>query len=131
MSIRMSPKHGVNPSVAVCFYCNEDTGELILPGMLRGDKEAPARAVWDRVPCDKCKQHMRDGVILISVRDGESGDNPYRTGGWCVVTDAYIRRVVTETDLAEDICSKRVAFIPDEAWDLMGLPRGEKVEGAR
>jgi hypothetical protein len=43
--IKLSPQHGVNPSIGVCFYCGEDSGEIILPGRLKGDVEAPRRAV--------------------------------------------------------------------------------------
>lgn len=40
-SIRLSPKHGLNPSISVCFFCGEDKNEIILPGKLEGDAEAP------------------------------------------------------------------------------------------
>jgi len=126
-SIRLSPKHGVNPTIPFCLFCNEPKHEVILAGYLPGDQEAPTRAVWDRQPCEKCKEHMASGVVLISVRDGESGDNPYRTGGWVVVTDDAIRKVIQTPEVRDAILKRRVAFIPDEVWYSMGLPRGEEV----
>ena len=44
-SIRISEKHGVNPTIPICFYCGEDKNEVALLGKLHGDKEAPMR-MW-------------------------------------------------------------------------------------
>lgn len=124
MSIRLSPKFGVNPAIPKCFYCNEDKNEVILVGRLPNDAEAPRNTVWDKSPCDKCKGYMEKGVILISVRDGEHGENPYRTGGWVVVKDDLIHNLVKDTAVRDHILKARVSFLPDEVWDLIGLPRG-------
>lgn len=129
MNIKLSPKHGVNPSLMVCPVCGEEYGVALL-GRLPGDAEAPRRAVYENKPCDKCKEYMKQGVILISVRDGEEGsDNPYRTGGWVVVKREAIRRIVTSPELAEEICAKGVAYVPDSVWDMLGLPRGDNTKG--
>ena len=92
--IRLSPQHGVNPSPK-CFYCLQDKNQTMLMGLMRGGVEAPRNMVWDHEACDTCAGHMLQGVILISVRnDCEPGDeNPYRTGGWVVITDDAIRRI--------------------------------------
>ena len=125
----LSPRHGVNPSVECCFYCGKDRGVALL-GRLPGDQEAPRRIVIDREPCDECKGYMEKGVILISVDEKLSDDktNPWRTGGWCVVKDDFIERVVSDGALKDSILKKRVAFLPDDAWDHLGLPRGEKAK---
>lgn len=122
-SIRLSPKHGVNPAIPVCFFCGENKNELILVGRLPGDEEAPRRAVWNMEPCDKCKGFMAQGVILISAKaDSPDQRNPYRTGGWCVVKDDAIQRILNP-DMAQQVLQQRVAFVPDEVWDAIGLPR--------
>ena len=121
--IRLDPKHGVNPSIGVCFYCQEDDGTVVLPGMLKGGGEAPHRAVWTKEPCPTCKGHMAHGVILIAVRDGESGENPYRTGPWVVISENWVNRVV-KPPMRESLLSRRVAFIEDAVWAQLGLPRG-------
>ncbi len=127
MSVRLSPKHGLNPCIPNCFFCNQPKNEILLLGLIRdGDREAPRNAVFDREPCDNCKQHMQAGVILVSTKNGETGDNPYRTGGWVVVTEAFIKRIVTPESLAQQILKSRFAFIPDETWDQIGLPRGKE-----
>jgi hypothetical protein len=123
--IRLSPEHGVNPAVPLCFYCLRPKGEDDLAGRLKGDAEAPHNAVFDRVPCDECKEWMKAGVILIATRDGEpdAEQNPHRTGGWVVLTDDAVRRLMTPPELAEEALKRRVAFVPDAAWEKMGLKR--------
>jgi len=128
MGIHMSPKHGVNPMLVVCFFCQKDRGDLALLGRLRGDVEAPRRGVLDYEPCDECKSYMERGIILISVRDGEKGANPYRTGGWVVVTEDFVKRGL-EGDALKEVLAKRVVFVPDEVWDTIKLPRGNKEAG--
>jgi hypothetical protein len=84
-------------------------------------------------PCEQCTGLMEQGVVCISVRDDPDGDpdNPYRTGGWAVVTDEAIRRIVQPQELAEGIIRKRMAFIPDDAWALIGLPAYKTEEDAQ
>lgn len=114
--------------LGVCFFCNKnDNGVIALPGRIDAeDSEAPRRAVIDFTPCPECKGFMEQGVILISVREPKNEEeecNPYRTGGWVVVKEEFIKRVVQPEDHAKAICKKRVAFIPDEAWNALGLPK--------
>lgn len=77
-SIKLSPKHGVNPSILHCECCGEEYGVALL-GRLKGDEEAP-RDIFQGL-CNSCKSVIDNGgVMIIEVRDGEKGDNPYRTG---------------------------------------------------
>lgn len=124
-SIQLSEKFGVNPAIPRCFYCGEDKNLLLLVGALPGDVEAPRGAVWDKEPCDKCRGYMEQGVILISVDESKTADreNPWRTGGWVVIKEEAVRRMISQPELADSICKKRVAFVPDDAWERLGLPR--------
>lgn len=126
MSIKLSPQHGVNPSLSTCFYCGGDKNELILPGRLKGDVEAPRKAVRNMEPCDQCKHFMERGVILIEVDEAKTTDrnNPYRAGGWCVIKDEAIARIITDAAMREQILKSRVAFLPTEVWDAIGIQRG-------
>lgn len=124
-SIRVSEKHGVNPSIEVCYLCGEDKG-LILFGRMKGDEQAPHRVCINKEPCDKCKDYMKQGVILIEVRDGESGDDPYRMGGYAVVSQQFIERVISTPELAQAMLKQRVAYIETSTWDMLGIPRGQK-----
>lgn len=121
--ILLSKKYGVNPSLMTCFYCGEDSG-IALFGHLPNDAEAPFRAgVIDNVPCSKCKEYMKQGIILISVRNGESGKNPYRTGGWLVLKEEALSQMgIQPQELLDSILKRRVAFIPDDTWAMLGLP---------
>lgn len=119
-NIKVSQKYGVNPAIPICFFCNEPKNEIILAGRLPGDEEAPKNVVWDMEPCDKCKGYMEQGVLLISVKNGEKGNNPYRTGGWVVVKDEAVANIFGKDTAA---LKYRMAFIEDEAWDKIGLPR--------
>lgn len=101
-----------------CFVCMEPK-DILLDRRLRNT--LPKLACYDKEPCDKCKEYMKQGIILISVRDGESGDNPYRTGGWIVIKEEAAHRIFKDVDF-----SRRVAFVPDSVWDTIGLPRGEQ-----
>lgn len=123
--IRLSPKHGVNPSLSACWFCGGDKNELVLPGRLPDDAQAPHRAVWNREPCETCKGHMAAGVICLEViESGPVQGEPTRTGNMAVVRDEAIRRIVNDPELAASIIRKRVVFLPREAWMLMGLPKG-------
>ena len=77
-SILLSPKHGVNPSITHCEICGKEIGIALL-GKLKYDAEAPKDVALGL--CDDCQKVMdAEGVIVIEVRDGETGNNPYRTG---------------------------------------------------
>ena len=80
-SILLSPKHGVNPSIAHCECCGKDYG-LVLMGKLKGDKEAPKEVMYGF--CEDCQKVIdQGGVLIVEVKDGEeekNPKNPYRTG---------------------------------------------------
>jgi hypothetical protein len=129
--MRLHPKHGVNPCIPTCFYCGEGKNEIILLGAMSkhitGHDEAPMHGpCFDKEPCDKCKGYMKQGIILISVDAAKSDDhsNPYRTGCFCVVKEEAVKRWgINSQELLDSILKDRVAFIPDDAWDKIGLPR--------
>ena len=123
--IRISPKHGVNPSLQQCFCCGEDVG-LVLFGRLQDDKEAPKRVCLSREPCDKCKGYMKQGIIIVTVRDGETDmDNPYRMGGFFVVTEDMIQRLHASSGLPaswlEQVLKARFLFMEQSVAEQIGL----------
>jgi hypothetical protein len=73
-------------------------------------------------PCDKCKGWMKDGIILISVKDNTSS----RTGRMCVIKEEAFRRIVSDKSLVSWGIKKRFMFIADSVLDLIGLPTKEK-----
>lgn len=91
--IILSKKHGVNPTIPVCYYCGKEKNEVALLGKLPGDAKADSKMVVDMSPCDDCTKLMKKGVMLIGVRDGETGPNPYRTGSVMVVSQEAAERI--------------------------------------
>lgn len=106
-----------------CFICGE-VKEILLDRRLKNT--LPRMACYDKEPCDKCKDWTKQGIIFISVANGESGDNPYRTGGWCVIKEKAVSKMISG-ELLKDVLKKRICFIEDEVWDKIGLPRKEIV----
>lgn len=94
--IKISPKHGVNPCIPVCFFCGQDKNEVALLGQI-GDRrkgedlEAPRRAVLDYVPCEECQKKFAEGVLLVEVTTSPEyigmpiAENAYPTGRYVVV----------------------------------------------
>jgi len=89
--IKLSPKHGLNPCIPICFWCGEEKNEIALLGMLKGDQEAPMQAVLNLEPCPKCKQKMDLGITIIEgtstpiYKNIPKYQGAYPTGRWAVV----------------------------------------------
>lgn len=91
--ITLSPKHGLNPSLLKCFACGEDAGIAIL-GKLKDDEEAPREMTNPNTFCTKCQSVIdQDGLLIVSIKDGEKGDNPYRTGKMVGITKDAKERI--------------------------------------
>lgn len=116
--MRLHKKYGLNPTMTTCFFCGEEKGEIALLGA-KCKEEAPMHMCIDRVPCEKCKGYMEEGVIFISVRDGESSDNPYRTGKFCAIKKEALRQM-----LSGDIIKAGICFVEESQWAALGLPTG-------
>lgn len=95
-SITISKKHGVNPSILHCECCGKEYG-LALLGKLKGDVEAPKDIRQGF--CDDCQKVIdQKGLMIIEVRDGESGNNPYRTGRIVGITKDAKERVFKDVN---------------------------------
>lgn len=100
--ITLSPKHGVNPSLLKCFACGKDAGIALL-GKLKNDEEAPREMTNQNIFCDNClKVINQDGLLVISVKDGENSDNPYRTGKMVGITKEAKERIFK--DIKTNVC---------------------------
>ena len=80
-SIRISPKHGVNPTIPICAWCGEPKNEIALMGHI-GDKrkgedfEAPRNCILDYVPCEHCAEQWSAGVAILEATTQRP--TPYR-----------------------------------------------------
>lgn len=66
-NIKLSPKHGVNPSMQLCFYCEKCKGIALMGKINKEDPEAPRECVMDLEPCDKCKEKYKDATLVVEV----------------------------------------------------------------
>lgn len=116
--IYLSQKHGVNPSVQKCFWCNKDIG-VALFGRLpthraekmfgkeyardnAGEVEAPHAVVLSYEPCDGCEvwAHSKHGVFFIEVVEDEQGElRP--TGMFRCVRDEAVKHMLKPGPLLE------------------------------
>lgn len=131
--LALSPKHGVNPSVGFCFFCQK-AKEVLLFGRMKNDEQAPHEVVANMEPCDECAGLMARGIILISTDPSKTNDetNPWRSGSWCVIRAEAVERwkeAGMDATVADSILKHRFGFIEDAVWDLIGLPR-EQAEQA-
>ena len=95
--ITLSEKHGVNPSITHCECCGKETG-IALFGRLKGDQEAP-KDVYAGL-CEDCEKVIKQGgVLVIEVRDGEKGPDPYRTGRIVGCTKDFKERFEIESNI--------------------------------
>jgi len=123
-----------------CFYCG-GPGTIVLATRYRQGlngqmhptvnvKEKVHNKVIDMTPCQSCQAYMNQGVILISVRDGEpekekhkEHPDPYRTGRFSVLRLASAQRMLPEGHPA---LKCRWCYVEDAAWARMGLPLGDE-----
>ena len=128
-SIKLSKKHGVNPSICKCFFCGESKG-IALMGHIgdyrKGeDIEAPREIVMDYEPCDKCIENMNKGVTLIEVTDiqpedkrppltAQGGTKVYPLGGWCVLKPEAMKRVFNA-----DMTAGQKVFVDSQVMQMI------------
>lgn len=112
-----------------CYFCGE--GKDILIDRRLKNSLPQYVGVLDMEPCNKCKEYMEQGIIVMSIKDdttpeemGKGGTipNPYRTGGWVVVKEEAVKNFLNG-DMLDFALEKRFLFVVDSAWDMLGLPR--------
>lgn len=76
-NIRISPKHGVNPTIPICAWCGQKKNEIAMLGKIdREDSEAPRNCILDYVPCDHCAEQWAMGVAILEATTQRP--TPYR-----------------------------------------------------
>ena len=127
--IRVSEKHGVNPSLGICFWCGGDDGTVLLVGKLPGDKAAPHRMFVSYDPCDTCKEGFAQGVAFIEAREVETFDGQpaiqknglqelYPTGRYMVVKAEAVPRLLSP-EVVETTLEKRRAYIDVDGYEKL------------
>lgn len=126
-SIKISPKHGLNPTITKCFWCGGDKNELVLMGKLPGDEKAPMHCVLNYDPCDKCKEAWSKGITLIGVTSvaahkdqlpisRNQNGNVYPSGNLACITEDAVKRLFSDdalTDIRNNLLEKRIAYVEE------------------
>lgn len=133
--IELSPKHGVNPSLDICFWCGKPRG-VALVGRIRqkggdNDAEAPREMCTSLDPCPDCAKKIATGVHFIEVSpDGSRFGNNERwafkpsadaqpmwpTGRWAVVRPQALKgeHKAGERFLCDKLVMDRITGTPGE-----------------
>lgn len=126
-SVRLSNKHGLNPTIPVCFFCGQPKNEVALLGSSYKE-QAPLHMICNYEPCEQCQSHMKAGVVLVEVTEHRGPGKPNQppiqnnlipTGSWWVITH----------EAAKEIFNKPIidkAFISIECANQLGLHNHNK-----
>lgn len=86
-----------------CPICGKDSG-ILLDRRLR-DTFENGKKYRDNQPCQTCQKVLDlGGLWLIEVKDGEQGENPYRTGYMAGMSKEFRER----NNIKEQVC-----YIPE------------------
>ena len=108
----------------VCFICLEPKS-ILLDTRLK--KTLEDKMITDMEPCDKCKEHMKLGIIMVRANESESQFN----GTYVVVKEEAVKQIFKEQLQLDVIIDKRIAIIEDKAFDMLFkdmIDKGEQDE---
>lgn len=126
--VKLSPKHGVNPTIPICFWCGKEKNEVALLGQInKEDSEAPRRVIMDYEPCEQCKELFSMGIHIIGVSTepivetmfpivNDDNIKLYPTGSMFVSTEEWVTSFLTvnnQQSMLENVLSSRVLMLPD------------------
>lgn len=119
-SIRIHPEFGMNPTMPVCRWCDQPTGQIALLGASY-EKEAPMHMVLNDNPCDKCKANMAQGLTIIEMPEGYAGKSlAERTGRWCVMSWEGAEHMLND-DMLTVARSQKVMLIHPSTANKLGI----------
>ena len=115
MGFRASEKYGVNSSVDTCFICGKETNVVLFGTAYKDENgktaEAPRKVCTGQL-CDDCQKVIdKGGIFFIAVKDGEFGNNPYRTGQIIAIKEESVK------GLFPDFPYKKINYIEESAYN--------------
>jgi hypothetical protein len=134
-------KDNKSPSAEValtkCYFCLKDDKIIMNTTLTKtwADRVSAAHGtVIDAEPCGDCAEMMKKGVIIIVI-DPEKSEpnwnvpgseknwlaNPYRSGGWYVMSDEGIRAIMKGSPSLEQVLKHRFTFLSKDAEEALGL----------
>lgn len=126
--LKLSPKHGVNPTIPICFWCGKEKEEIALLGQInKKDSEAPRRVIMDYEPCEQCKELFNMGIHIIGVSTepmvetmfpivNDENITLYPTGSMFVSSEEWVTNFLTannQQSMLDNVLSNRVLMLPD------------------
>lgn len=122
MSIKISPKHGLNPTCLVCPICGKDTS-LALLGRLKDDSKAP-RQMRDREPCEACQADIEgykaQGFVFFVISDEYEKHQDEATPWQFFISLSVVKREAAE-EMLKDTASG-ACFVSRTTGTAIGLP---------
>ena len=118
----MNNENTFEVALTKCYLCGEGSDILMNTRLTEKNAKDIKRMdgkVVSTVPCTKCKDLMKERVLLIEV-DNESSDegwhlqeppNPYRTGHTVWVTTSLLESIINDRDLFLSILDVRCSFM--------------------
>ena len=117
-----------------CYFCG-GSGDILLNTRLSAPMAKKVKDMDGKVinmdPCQKCREFMGQGVILITFDPDKSEEgwnkgpvpNPWRTGGFFVLKDDAVRRLLGSENEAmlRFALEHRWMFIEHAAAEKIGL----------
>lgn len=127
-NLTLHPKHGLNPTMSLCFWCGNETGEIVMLGnAFKG--EAPRTMVLGYNPCPSCAKNFATGVTIIEVSDRplkenqppmDREGNAYPTGRLFVVNaDSFSESANLPADRLEAIRKVGMCFMTVQDFSAM------------
>ena len=114
MSLIISEEHGVNPSIDTCFICGKETNIILFGTSYKDENGKTAKAPMKTCTgglCDDCQKIIDEGgIFFIAVKDGEYGNNPYRTGQIGALKEEAVQRMFP------DFHYQKINYIEETAY---------------
>ena len=128
-SIKLSPKHGLNTCIPICFWCGKEKNEIAMLGKIdKADSKAPMKAILNYEPCEACKEAIGKGIHVIGVQEkpiveqmhpiAETPEGKlYPTGSFFVSTPEWTKAMLEANgngNLVEEVLNKKTLLMPEE-----------------
>lgn len=112
-------KYGFNPTMPLCFWCNEPKGTIAMLGdTIKG--EAPRHMYADYEPCSACQEKWKTKVCIIEVTPKPNTEdqlpiqeNAYPTGNYMLANEGALKNMkpgstgLMSQELFQDIANKK------------------------
>ena len=124
--MRLSNKHGLNPTIPLCPYCGKPKNEIMLTGY-EGEKWAKRNGhpdgqmpmyvlvEGDIQPCDECK---KIGIAVVEVKGDADRE---LTGRRWLIKEEAIKKILADDPMLSSVLQKRIMLIPAEIAQNLGL----------